>query len=140
MNHITINTQLKAFNEGTILDSDGRSTECYNFYDWFCNDASLLNRSKSLFGKLKKIIPLLQNIDIDKNYSFFKNNCPVSGPLYDDFRICDIESGNVIYTIVPKCGHTGNAEIWGRANDFRGPIRSAKTWNELIQDLKNNPL
>ena len=54
------------------------------------------------------------------------------GPLYDDFRIVDIETGNVIYTVIPKCGHSGLAELWGRENNFEGPILTAKTFSKLF--------
>ena len=35
-------------------------------------------------------------------YVFFKNNCPGCGPLYDDLRICDIESGDVLFNVCPS--------------------------------------
>lgn len=41
------------------------------------------------------------------------------------FRICDLETGDVIFAVVPKYGHTskkGVAEIWGRENDFDDPL------------------
>ena len=74
-----------------------------------------------------------KNIDATKNYTFFKNNCPMQGPLYDDFRICDIETGDVVYTVSPKSGHTGLAEVWGSANDFKGPLAEAKNFTELLE-------
>ena len=54
----------------------------------------------------------------------FKNNCPCNGSLYDDFRICDVKTGEVIYTIVPSDGFKktkGKAIVWGRENDFEEP-------------------
>ena len=72
-------------------------------------------------------------IDLLEHYVFFKNNCPVNGPLYDDFRICDVESGNVIYTVIPKCGHSGKAEIWGRKDDGEfGMLKQAETFSKLF--------
>jgi hypothetical protein len=54
--------------------------------------------------------------------------------LYDDFRICNIITGEIIYTVVPnngeKCINNSKAELWGPENDFKGPI-VAGTWNDI---------
>ena len=91
------------------------------WYDWFCKGESLARKTRALAPKVLKISKS-KKIDLDKVYIFFKNNCPLDGPLYDDFRICDIESGDVIWTITPKSGHTGLAEVWGNENNFEEPI------------------
>ena len=51
------------------------------------------------------------------------------GPLYDDFRICDLETGNVIYTVVPS--YNGQSEVWGSANDFKEPLFEGKGMREV---------
>lgn len=94
------------------------------WYDWFCRDESLCAKTKKLG---KKVLSLMASDKIytDKNYIWFKNNCPMDGSLYDDFRIADLETGDVIYTIVPSSGfnhNKGTAEVWGRENDFGGPL------------------
>ena len=125
----TLRDQLNAFENDNWLDS-----RCFYFYDWFCRNGSLERKARSLMTKAKKFVKKM-NIDIDKTYVFFKNSCPVYGSLYDDFRICDRETGDVIYTVAPSLGYTkrkGEAEIWGRENNFKEPIKSAKSWKELL--------
>lgn len=128
----TLTQQLAAFEQGRFLDSDGDESECYNFYDWFCSDKVLKAKSKKLFKMVKRWVKQ-RNTDTDKVYVFFKNNCPMNGPLYDDFRICDIETGDVIWTVIPKCGHSGLAEVWGKQNDFKGLIVTGKNMNEIYR-------
>lgn len=112
------------------------------WYDWFCKDELLYKKTKALYGKLQQIIfsKRIQQLGLENVYVFFKNNCPVNGSLYDDFRICSIETGNVIYTIVPKCGHKsskGLAEIWGKENEFKEPLFKG-TWNDAKKFFNNH--
>jgi hypothetical protein len=128
----TLRQQLEALDKGITLDSDGTQSDCHNFYDWFCKDSSLAGKSWTLFKKVKTFLKHNPQIDIDSHYVFFKNNCPVNGPLYDDFRICD-ENG-VLFTVIPKCGHSGKAEIWGRkeSDGEFGMLKQAETFSKLF--------
>ena len=104
---------------------------CYGFYDWFCKDASLPNKARRLWDKAKSISRTTK-FDPSKCYVFFKNNCPLNGGLYDDFRVCDIESGDVLYTVCPSRTVNGKsyAEVWGVDNDFEKPLVKG-TWREI---------
>ena len=108
----------EAFNKGN----------CYGFFDWFCKDSSLKNKAKKLFARLKGIVRS-GKFDPAKCYVFFKNNCPCFGKLYDDFRICDLETGDVLYTVSPS-NRKGKADVWGVDNDFEAPLVSG-TWREV---------
>lgn len=102
------------------------------WYDWFCRETSLVNKGAKLMQKLRAIASS-PKFDNDKTYVFFKNNCPCVGSLYDDFRICDKETGDVLYTIVPSSGHKcekGKALVYGVDNDFAEPLVCG-TWREV---------
>jgi hypothetical protein len=129
---MNINTFASRFLNGDF-DSNSRSTQIEaGWYDWFCRDTSLAAKTQKLG---KKVLQLMksQKINTETNYVFFKNNCPMYGSLYDDFRICDMETGDVIYTVTPSCGHNrnkGQAQVWGRENDFQEPL-VAGTWKDV---------
>ena len=132
----TLTQQLAAFKNGQFMDSDGETdTDCFTFFDWFCKDKALKGKAEKLFPMVERFVKK-RNIDTDKVYVFFKNNCPVFGPLYDDFRIVDRETENVIYTVTPKSGHTGTAEVWGRENNFQQAIAVGKNLNEIYKNWK----
>ena len=138
---ITLRQQLEAFDNGSTMDSDGMiDSGIYNFYDWFCSDKALKNKSNKLFKQVKTFIKHHPEINLDTHYVFFKNNCPMLGSTYDDFRICDIEEGNVQYTVTPsrvlKNGKNQirMAEMWGRSNNFKQPLKEASTFTQLLKD------
>jgi hypothetical protein len=100
------------------------------WYDWFCSEKALINRGKLLLGKVRAISNS-NKFDNDKCYVFFKNNCPMSGPLYDSFSICDIESGDVLYWVTYKSGHSGLAEVAGlnEAGAFETLVKGS--WSDV---------
>ena len=127
------------------FDSKGRDIQiAAGWFDWFCNDSSLANKTKKLAVKLQQIVTLNSQspnpkFDPAKCSVMFKNNCPMNGSLYDDFRICDIETGDVLFTITPKCGHkssNGKANLWGHTNKFAEALVNG-TWSDVKNYFKN---
>jgi hypothetical protein len=117
----------KGMYESTDIDTQIAA----GWYDWFCTDKSLSKRLAAMVPKIRRICTS-KKVDLDNSYIFFKNNCPCVGEIYDDFRICDIKTGDVIYTITPKSGHApGNAEVYGRENKFDGPLANG-TWKDVL--------
>ena len=54
------------------------------------------------------------------------------GGTFDQFSICDIETEDVIYCVVPRgFANNGKPEIWGKENDFSDPILTANNWREV---------
>ena len=102
------------------------------FYDWFCKDTSLATKSKTLINKFKQISTSTK-FDLAKTSLLFKNNCPGVGTLYDDFRIIDAITRDVMYTVIPSSGFTSNkgkSEVWGKENNFEQPLITG-TWKEV---------
>lgn len=133
MKQLKLSQQIKNYQDGKYNSPDRATQINAGWYDWFCRETALAAKTEKLYGKLLRIAES-KKIDKEKMYVFFKNNCPMNGTLYDDFRLCDSDTGNVIYTITPSCGHTSNkgtAEVWGKENGFKEPIVSGK-WRDVL--------
>ena len=132
-NSVSIADQMYAWGQGQFV----LYSHCHDFFDWFCSDAPLPTRSKKLQGQVIKFVNALREsgkpIDCTKVYVFFKNNCPMGGPLYDSFSICDRESGDVLFWVTGKSGHTGKAEAFSSAIGFDKPLAEAPTFSQLLK-------
>ena len=131
----TLRQQIKAFQDSKEFIGD----KFFYFFDWFCKDTSLKNKAMSLMPKVIKFAEVM-NIDLDAHNVIFKNNCPVFGSLYDDFRICHIKDEEVVWTVTPKTGHRVEdgmlSQVWGRINNFEEPVYTAENWKTLLTTIK----
>ncbi len=111
---LTIREWAISFMEGQYESPDVKTQIKAGWWDWFCKDASL----KAKTAKMGKIIVKINGkgkIDLDKNYVWFKNNCPLNGPLYDDFRFASLEDGEVQFTIqISCCWNKKRYAVYGR--------------------------
>lgn len=87
-----------------VFENSSTEIQCLaGWYDWFCPSYELCDR---LYEMLPMIFEIASRPKIAKNldniYVFFKNNCPCDGPLYDDFRFCDINTKDVLFTIAMR--------------------------------------
>lgn len=124
-NNISVREWTENYNDCQYDGKDVDTQIKAGWYDWFCRDSSLANKTEKM-ASMVKLIAHSAKIDKDKMYVWFENNCPFSGPLYDDFRFADIETGVVVYMVVPKSGHSGKAELYGRENGFERPLAIGK--------------
>jgi hypothetical protein len=120
--------------ENGLYDAPDRSTQIKaGWYDWFCRDTSLAQKTKRM-GNIVKQITKGGKVDLEKNYVWFKNNCPLNGNLYDDFRIADMETRNVIFTIqIDCCCNEKRYTVYGNRNDFKEPMFETDSSKELVK-------
>lgn len=95
----------KRYSIREVLEDKSRLDENFGFYDWFCSDAVLEKRAKALLAKLKFLVKE-KLVNVDTNYVWFKNNCPMNGSLYDDMRISTLdENEDFLGGFCPRTGH-----------------------------------
>jgi len=103
-------------------------------------DTSLRNKTYRL-GMVVSQIKDGGKVDLDETYVFFKNNCPLNGPLYDDFRICSIKNGDVQFTVqFDCCWNKSKYVVFVRTPDgedhWEEPIFKTDSSSELVKWVK----
>lgn len=135
---ITLKEWINNFVSGEYDNNDFKTQVDAGWYDWFCKGSSLANKTKRMGGIIKQI-KKGGKIDLDNWYVWFKNNCPMVGPLYDDFRFADLKTGNVQFTIAINDKRSNyKYEVWGRKNNFNGCIIGFNNSRDLVKWL-NTP-
>lgn len=128
----SLRTWIESFNKGEYDSKDLQAQIKAGWYDWFCKDESLVNKTKRM-GNIVKQFKEGGKVNLETMYVWFKNNCPLAGPLYDDFRIADIESGDTLFTIQINCFREEKRyTVYGKKNDFDTPLFSADSIKELV--------
>lgn len=111
---INVLAWIDRFNNGDFDKEDVKTQIEAGWYDWFCKDSSLLRKTQRM-GKIIAKLNQGGKVDLANCYVWFKNNCPLNGPLYDDFRFADLETGEVQFTTqLDCCWNNHKYVVWGR--------------------------
>lgn len=133
--NVTLREWIKNFNYGKYLDKDVAIQINAGWYDWFCSDTSLMNKTKKM-GNIIKQLKEDGKVNLDETYVWFKNNCPLSGPLFDDFRIASLLSDEVLYTVqINSPWEKDTYTVYGSINEFKKPLFQTKSSKELVKWL-----
>ena len=139
---ISINEWINKFLSGEFDSQDVRVQIQAGWYDWFCKDSSLANKTKKM-GNIVRQVKRGGKVNLDDWYVWFKNNCPLNGPLYDDFRFASLETGDVQFTIqINCCWNKHRYAVYGRTTDGEGhwdePLFESDSLKDLVKWL-NSP-
>lgn len=123
---INVSTWIDNFLNGKYESKDVKTQIEAGWYDWFCKDSSLARKTQIMGGIIKQI-KAGRKVNLQDWYVWFKNNCPLNGPLYDDFRFADLETGDVMFTVqIGCCWNKHRYAVYGRTPD------GGTYWNEPI--------
>ena len=109
---IALTQWIENFLNGQYDATDVKAQILAGWYDWFCKDSSLVNKTKKM-GNIIKQVKDGGKVNLKDWYVWFKNNCPLNGPLYDDFRFARLETGDVQLTIqIDCCWNNHKFSVW----------------------------
>ena len=134
---ISINEWINKFLSGEFDSQDVRVQIQAGWYDWFCKDSSLANKTKKM-GNIVRQVKRGGKVNLDDWYVWFKNNCPLNGPLYDDFRFASLKTGDVQFTIqINCCWNKHRYAVYGRTPDGEGHWDEPLFESDNLKDLVN---
>ena len=132
---IKLSEWIQRFKSGEFENKNTKTQIEAGWFDWFCRDTSLANKTKKM-GNIIKQIKAGGKVNLETSYVWFKNNCPLSGPLYDDFRIADIETNNNLIVVQIDCFRNDSKyTVYERLDGFEKPVFQSNSSRELVKWL-----
>ena len=130
---VNLATWIQKLNHGDFDSRDLQTQIEAGWFDWFCRDTSLANKTKRM-GNIIKQIKVGGKVDLETSYVWFKNNCPLNGPLFDDFRIADMETNNNLFVVQIDCAWNESKYIvYERLDGFEKPAFKTNSSRELVK-------
>ena len=134
---INLGSWIDMFLAGAYDSTDVETQIKAGWFDWFCKDSSLANKTKRM-GNIVKDVKSGGKVNLTDWYVWFKNNCPLNGPLYDDFRFADLETGDVQFTIqIDCCWNNRKYCVYGRTPDGKFHSENPLFETDSVKELKN---
>lgn len=136
-NRTSIRNWVKEYNKGKFLDKNVLIQVEAGWYDWFCKDTSLALKTHRM-GQVLKQLKDGGKVNLDETYVWFKNNCPVNHPLYDDFRIANISDGATQLIVqIDSPWEEHKYTVYSVDDFFDKPIFGTNQRRELVKWLNN---
>ena len=130
---IKLSEWIQRFKSGEFDKPDTTTQIKAGWFDWFCRDSSLANKTIKM-GSIIKQFKAGGKADLETSYVWFKNNCPLNGPLYDDFRIADIENNNNLFVVQIDCvWNDFKYTVFERLDGFEKPVFQTESSRELVK-------
>ena len=134
---ISLSEWINNFLSGNYESQDVKTQIQAGWYDWFCKDSSLVAKTMKM-GHIIMDIKAGGKVNLKDWYVWFKNNCPLNGPLYDDFRFANLETGDVMFTIqINCCWNLHRYAVYGRTPDGEGHWDKPLFETDSVKELKN---
>lgn len=140
MSEMSIKTFVARFENGDFRAPNTAVQIEAGWYDWFCRASALLRKTEKLGRKVAQLKDS-KRFDQERCYVFFKNNCPMVGALYDQFSICDLKTGDVLFCIqhLEKGSHgcdKAHWEVYDADVSFETPVVNG-TWRDVMDYFYN---
>ena len=117
-NEVSLRTWLARFNNRGFKAKDVGTQIEIGWYDWFCKDSSLANKTKRM-GNIIKQFKEGGKITLEQHFVQFEKYSPLNGLLYDDFRIAEIETNETVFTVqINNSREEARFIIYGKMNNF----------------------
>src|SRR3989339_251951 len=130
---IKLSEWIQRFKSGEFDKPDSTTQIKAGWFDWFCRDSSLVNKTIKM-GNIIKQFKAGGKVDLETSYVWFKNNCPLNGPLYDDFRIADNETNNNLFVVQIDCVcNDFKYTVFERLDGFEKPVFQTNSSRELVK-------
>lgn len=138
--NMTLNEFCRRFSRGEFNCTATAVQIEAGWYDWWCRSSALRGKTEKLGSKVCEIKDS-KRFDASRCYVFFKNNCPMVGRLYDQFSICDLKTGDVLFCA--QCLEKGSHgcerkhwELYDATVGFTKPVVNG-TWREVKKYFLN---